>query len=96
MSIHNRLDSIRSKVEMLIDENEKLRSENKQIMDEMSMLKNQADDTQKSIRDLENKNVNLQLSKIIDSNEKTKLKAVIEELIVEIDKGLELLKKDSN
>jgi len=92
MSIQNRLDSIRLKVEMLIDENERLKSENKQILDEMSLLRNQADDTQKSIKDLENKNVNLQLSKIIDSNEKTKLKAVIEELIVEIDKGLELLK----
>ena len=92
MSIQNRLDSIRLKVEMLIDENERLKSENKQILDEMSLLRNQADDTQKSIKDLENKNVNLQLSKTIDSNEKTKLKAVIEELIVEIDKGLELLK----
>ena len=93
MSIQNRLDSIRLKVEMLLDENERLKSENKKIMEEMSLLRNQADDTQKSIKDLENKNVNLQLSKIIDSNEKTKLKAVIEELIVEIDKGLELLKK---
>jgi hypothetical protein len=93
MSIQNRLDSIRLKVEMLLDENERLKSENKQLVDEMSMLRNQADDTQKSIKELENKNVNLQLSKIIDSNEKTKLKAVIEELIVEIDKGLELLKR---
>jgi len=92
MSIHDRLDSIRSKAEKLIEENARLRLENQRLMDEMSQLRNQADDTQKSIKELENKNVNLQLSKTIDSNEKTKLKAVIEELIVEIDKGLELLK----
>jgi regulator of replication initiation timing len=92
MSIQDRLENIRSKAEKLIEENTKLRLEYQQLLDEMSQLRNQADDTQKSIKDLENKNVNLQLSKTIDSNEKTKLKAVIEELIVEIDKGLELLK----
>jgi len=92
MSIQDRLENIRSKAEKLIEENTKLRLEYQQLLDEMSQLRNQADDTQKSIKDLENKNVNLQLSKTIDSSEKTKLKAVIEELIVEIDKGLELLK----
>ena len=92
MSIQDRLENIRSKAEKLIEENTRLRLEYQQLLDEMSLLRNQADDTQKSIKELENKNVNLQLSKTIDSNEKTKLKAVIEELIVEIDKGLELLK----
>ena len=92
MSIQDRLENIRSKAEKLIEENTRLRLEYQQLLDEMSQLRNKADDTQKSIKDLENKNVNLQLSKTIDSNEKTKLKAVIEELIVEIDKGLELLK----
>ena len=92
MSIQDRLENIRSKAEKLIEENTKLRLEYQQLLDEMSQLRNQADDTKKSIKVLENKNVNLQLSKTIDSNEKTKLKAVIEELIVEIDKGLELLK----
>lgn len=92
MSIQDRLDNIRSKAVKLVEENKKLRLEYQQLLDEMSQLRNQADDTQKSIKELENKNVNLQLSKTIDSNEKTKLKAVIEELIVEIDKGLELLK----
>ena len=92
MSIQDRLENIKSKAEKLIEENARLRSEYQQLIDEMSQLRNQADDTQKSIKDLENKNVNLQLSKTIDSNDKTKLKAVIEELIVEIDKGLELLK----
>ena len=92
MSIQDRLDNIRSKAEKLIEENTRLRLEYQQLLDEMSQLRNQADDTQKSIKELENKNVNLQLSKTIDSNEKTKLKTVIEELIVEIDKGLELLK----
>jgi uncharacterized coiled-coil DUF342 family protein len=93
MNIQERLENIRAKAEKLIEENTKLRSEYQQLLDEMSQLKNQADDTQKSIKELENKNVNLQLSKSIDNNEKTKLKAVIEELIVEIDKGLELLKR---
>ena len=92
MSIQDRLDNIRSKAVKLVEENKKLRLEYQQLLDEMSQLRNQADDTQKSIKELENKNVNLQLSKTIDSNEKTKLKVVIEELIVEIDKGLELLK----
>jgi uncharacterized coiled-coil DUF342 family protein len=92
MSIQDRLENIRTKAEKLIEENARLRSEYQQLLDEMSQLRNQADDTQKSIKELENKNVNLQLSKTIDNTEKNKLKAVIEELIVEIDKGLELLK----
>ena len=92
MDIQIRLETIRSKVLTLLDEYKQLKQENIALNNEIKDLQEKLSSKEKSLNDLENKSVNLQSSKTIENEDINKLKAVINELITEIDKGLELLK----
>lgn len=86
------LDNIKRKVEKLKEVNVQLVNENEELMNKVLKLTTSIEDTEKKMKELENKNVNLQFSKSVKNLDKDKLNSVIEELIEEVDKGLELLK----
>ena len=66
--------------------------ENEELINEVLALKEDQEQAEKRIKELENKTINLQFSNTLQVEEKGKLKQTINELITEIDKGLELLK----
>lgn len=92
MELEHKLNLIKIRIEQLISENKRLINENNQLVDDSLRLRSQLEDSRKIINDLENKALNLQFNNSIENDEKNKLKTVIEELIIEIDKGIELLK----
>jgi len=83
---------IKTKIFSLKEQNGLLTQENEELINEIIKLKQENEEKEKIIKNLENKTINLQLSKSIETEEKDKLNEVIDELIKEIDKGLELLK----
>lgn len=92
MELENKLDLIKNRIEELISQGEKLVSDNSSLLAENQDLKSQIEENKKLISELENKALNLQFNNSIENEEKNKLKTVIEDLIIEIDKGIELLK----
>lgn len=90
--LENRLEGIRLNLESLIAQNKQLTEENEQLISELLNLKETTEQNEKRIHELENKNINLQLSNSIEGDDKNKFKYIINGLIKEIDKGLELLK----
>ena len=92
MNLEEKLNIIKVKVQRLLEQNSTLKSEAIMMNAEIEHLKELLIENEKRIQELENKNVNLHLTKTVESNDKNKIKSVIEELIAEIDKGLELVK----
>ena len=92
MDLSESLDKIIAKIKKLKEINDQLVSENEELTNKVIELTRSFEENQKRINELENKNVNLQFSKTVENLDKDKLNSVIEELIEEVDKGLELLK----
>ena len=92
MIIDEKLNAIKSKIEALIEKNKDLVAEKEQYSNEISRLKLQLEEKEKLIKELENKTLNLQITNTVENEEKTRLKTLIEDYILEIDKALELLK----
>jgi hypothetical protein len=92
MIIEDKLTVIKGKIQNLLEENKRLTSENDQLLKELNGLREGHEQKEKFIKDLENKNLNLQLTTNIENEDKNKLLALIEEYIAEIDKALEILK----
>ena len=90
--IEQKLDSILRKVETLKALNQKLNAENEELINQLLVQKERMEECEKRIDELENKSLNLQYSSSMKKEDKQQLKKVINELIKEIDKGLELLK----
>ena len=92
MELENKLNLIKLRVEQLVSRNVQLINENVVLADEIKKLKSENEYNKKNIQELENKTVNSHFSKSIENEDKNRLKSVIEDLINEIDKGIELLK----
>ncbi len=90
--LEQKLDSILRKVETLKALNQKLNAENEELINQLLVQKERMEECEKRIDELENKSLNLQYSSSLKKEDKQQLKKVINELIKEIDKGLELLK----
>jgi len=90
--VENRLGAILRKVEKLKEFNAQLIAENEELISQILLQKERIEECEKRIGELENKSLNLQYSGTMKKEEKQQLKKVINELIKEIDKGLELLK----
>lgn len=92
MMIEDKLTVIKGKIQNLLEENKRLVSEKEQLLKELNELREGHEQNEKFIKDLENKNINLQLTNNIENEDKNKLLALIEEYIAEIDRALEILK----
>jgi hypothetical protein len=92
MIIDEKLNLIKGKIEALIERNNGLVAEKDKYLEEISSLRQQLEEKEKFIKELENKTVNLQITNTVEDEEKTRLKVLIEDYITEIDKALELLK----
>ena len=83
---------LKQKAEQLRSQVNQLSVENEELINEILVLKEENERAEKRIKELENKTLNLQFSSTLEVEDKEKLKLTINELISEIDKGLELLK----
>ena len=92
MELENKLNLIKFRIETLLNRNIQLINENKSLTEEIGLLKYEVEENKKIIKDYENKSLNLHFNNSIENEEKNKLKFVIDDLINEIDKGIELLK----
>ncbi|MBC8343039.1 MAG: hypothetical protein ISR55_00610 [Bacteroidetes bacterium] len=80
------------KAEQLVTQYKELSAENEELISQVIALKEEHERAELRIKELENKSLNLQFSNTFELEDKAKLKSTINELITEIDKGLELLK----
>ena len=92
MDLKSNLNNIKDKILKLKEINTQLIAENEELTNKVLEFSSDNDKNENKIKELEDKNVNLQFSKSVNNIDKEKLNSVIEELIEELDKGLELLK----
>jgi predicted nucleic acid-binding Zn-ribbon protein len=92
MNFELRIDNIYRKIVDLKDQKKQLLNTKLQLENEIDFLKQEKLKYEQKTKELEDRIVNLQVSKTVDNVDKNKLSTVIEELIEEIDKGLDLLK----
>ncbi|MBT3303587.1 MAG: hypothetical protein HOD63_11665 [Bacteroidetes bacterium] len=83
---------LHSKAEQLLEQYKELSAENEELIAQVIAFKEENERAESRIKELENKSLNLQFSNKFEVEDKEKLKSTINELITEIDKGLELLK----
>ncbi len=83
---------LHSKAEQLLIQYKELSAENEELIAQVIAFKEENERAESRIKELENKSLNLQFSNKFEVEDKEKLKSTINELITEIDKGLELLK----
>ena len=86
------LKRLHSKAEQLLEQYKELSAENEELIAQVIAFKEENERAESRIKELENKSLNLQFSNKFEVEDKEKLKSTINELITEIDKGLELLK----
>ena len=83
---------LHSKAEQLLEQYKELSAEIGELIAQVIAFKEENERAESRIKELENKSLNLQFSNKFEVEDKEKLKSTINELITEIDKGLELLK----
>jgi len=93
MNLAEKIENIKINLIKLKEENFRLRLERSKSLEEITRLNQVVEDNEKRIKELENKTLNLQIKGTLETEETNRIKNVIEELITEVDKGLELLKK---
>jgi predicted nuclease with TOPRIM domain len=94
--IHKRIEGLRTKVEKLINLQEKLVRENRDLSAANSTLAGKVTKLESGIRELEEKNKLLRLSQaVVSGNDQNtrELKLKVNEYIREIDKCLELINR---
>jgi predicted nuclease with TOPRIM domain len=86
------VNSLQERAKALVVQLQELSAENEELIGQVIQLKQENERAENRINELENKSINLQFSNTLEIEDKEKLKSTINELLTEIDKGLELLK----
>jgi predicted nuclease with TOPRIM domain len=91
---HAELQKLRRNTDKLLAQLKRLKSENQALSEENERLHGEKKDASKKIGDLENKNINLQLSKTLEGGRSVDaaLRQRLDELIKEIDDCITHLK----
>ncbi len=89
--MNNMFETLKQKIKELKNRNIEIGGENEQLIAEVLNLRTQLEDCENRRKEIENKYLNLQVNEKIPEGDKKKLITNIDNLIDEIDKGLELL-----
>ena len=87
----NMFETLKQKIKELKSRNVEISAENEQLIAEVLNIRTQLEVCESRMKEIENKYLNLQVNEKIPEGDKKKLITNIDNLIDEIDKGLELL-----